>query len=67
MSVDLSNPDGPSDERRGRAGYLNGQFLHFCSACGRRAFLGSGVRLAWKERGTWYCREHVPPGFLPKG
>jgi hypothetical protein len=33
---------------------------HTCSACGRRAFWGYGVRLLKGEPGTWYCRAHRP-------
>ena len=36
-----------------------------CTKCGSPACYGEGVYLLRGELGRWYCREHVPAGFLP--
>jgi hypothetical protein len=33
--------------------------------CGAIGAFGEGVKLHKGELGKWYCRPHVPPGFLP--
>jgi hypothetical protein len=42
----------------------NGRLELRC-CCGASACFGDGVKLHKGELGTWYCRKHVPPGFLP--
>lgn len=36
-----------------------------CLRCGSPACYGEAVKLIKGESGRWYCREHVPEGFLP--
>ncbi len=52
MSADLFAPPArPSTWRAPTTGE------HVCSVCQGAACYGYGA--------TWYCREHVPAGFLP--
>lgn len=36
-----------------------------CITCASPACYGDGVYLLQGKPGRWYCREHVPDGFLP--
>ena len=45
--------DEPCAERRGRVEERDGQFLHFCDACGAWGAYGYGVRVRAGRQGRW--------------
>ncbi len=52
------------EAHQGRMGlvpeFCNGQFWHWCPACGRWGSFGIGVDLRRGDLGQWHCEQHRP-------